>query len=173
MLPHRLPAWARRQLPDEFLARVEAQPSGVRLAFRTRATAVELDVLPTKRAYRGAPPQPDGVYDLVVDGRLTGRSSTTRPGQPGTVGFADLSAEVKDVEIWLPQTEITELIALRTDAPVEAVQDHGGRVWLHHGSSISHGSTAAGPTETWPALAAAQSATGGGHAHSGRPRRPE
>jgi hypothetical protein len=170
VLPHRLPAWARRQFPDEFLARVEAQPSGVRLAFRTRATAVELDVLPTKRAYRGAPPQPDGVYDLVVDGRLTGRasapggnltiidmadqSSTTRPGPAGTLGFADLPAEVKDVEIWLPQTEITELIALRTDAPVEAVPDRGRRVWLHHGSSISHGSTAAGPTETWPALAA-------------------
>jgi hypothetical protein len=74
VLPHRLPAWARRQFPDEFLARAEAQPSGVRLAFRTRATAVELDVLPTKRAYRGAPPQPDGVFDLVVDGRLTGRA---------------------------------------------------------------------------------------------------
>lgn len=27
-------------------------------------------------------------------------------------------------------------------------------MWLHHGSSISHGSTAAGPTSTWPALAA-------------------
>ena len=170
VLPHRLPAWARKQFPDEFLARVEAQPSGVRLAFRTRATAVELDVLPTKRAYLGAPPQPDGVFDLVVDGRLTGRASapggnlttidmadqsaTTRPGPPGTVGFADLPAEVKDVEIWLPQTEITELIALRTDAPVEAVPDRGRRIWLHHGSSISHGSTAAGPTETWPALAA-------------------
>ncbi|CAM5737647.1 Lipase OS=Streptomyces tendae OX=1932 GN=GUR47_05445 PE=4 SV=1 [Streptomyces tendae] len=27
-------------------------------------------------------------------------------------------------------------------------------MWLHHGSSISHGSDAAGPTTTWPALAA-------------------
>jgi hypothetical protein len=27
-------------------------------------------------------------------------------------------------------------------------------VWLHHGSSISHGSDADGPTTTWPALAA-------------------
>jgi lysophospholipase L1-like esterase len=27
-------------------------------------------------------------------------------------------------------------------------------VWLHHGSSISHGSDAASPTTTWPALAA-------------------
>lgn len=32
---------------------VEAQP--VRLAFRTTATTVELDVLPTKTVYKGAP----------------------------------------------------------------------------------------------------------------------
>ncbi|MEU8353552.1 lipase, partial [Streptomyces sp. NPDC048845] len=32
--------------------------------------------------------------------------------------------------------------------------DRGRRVWLHHGSSISHGSDAASPTTTWPALAA-------------------
>ncbi|PRX98960.1 GDSL-type esterase/lipase family protein [Allonocardiopsis opalescens] len=172
VLPHRLPARARRLFPDAYLARVESQPSGVRLAFRTRATAVELDVLATKRAYRGGPRQPDGVYDLLVDGRLTGQasapegrlelidmadqSSTVRPGPPGTVAFTGLPAEAKDVEVWLPQTETTELIALRTDAPAEPVPDRGRRVWLHHGSSISHGSTAASPTQTWPALAAAR-----------------
>ena len=52
-------------------------------------------------------------------------------------------------------TEITELVALRTDAPVEPAPDNGRKVWLHHGSSISHGSNAAAPTATWPALAAA------------------
>ena len=46
-------------------------------------------------------------------------------------------------------------MALRTDAPVEPVPDPGRRVWLHHGSSISHGSDAESPTTTWPALAAA------------------
>ena len=30
--------------------------------------------MPTKRVYVGAPPGPDGVYDLVVDGRLAGRA---------------------------------------------------------------------------------------------------
>ncbi|GAB7030163.1 GDSL-type esterase/lipase family protein [Streptomyces sp. NPDC021749] len=172
VLPHRLPTWARKQWPDDYLAMVESQPSGVRLVFRTRATAVELDTLPTKTVYEGAPPQPDGVYDLVVDGRLTARagvpagnvrtidlttqSMVTRPGPPGTLRFTELPAGAKDVEIWLPQTETTELIALRTDAPVEAAPDRGRRVWLHHGSSISHGSSAEGPTATWPALAAAR-----------------
>jgi hypothetical protein len=172
VLPHRLPAWVRTQFPNEYLAMVEAQPSGVRLAFRTRATAVELDVLPTKTVYRGAPAPADGVYELLVDGRLAGRASVvggnvrtvdmatlsavTRPGPAGTARFAGLPAGAKDVEIWLPQAEITELIALRTDAPVDVLPDRGRRVWLHHGSSISHGSGADGPTATWPALAAAR-----------------
>lgn len=41
------------------------------------------------------------------------------------------------------------------DAPVEPAPARGRRTWLHHGSSISHGSVAASPTTTWPALAAA------------------
>ncbi|MER6144609.1 GDSL-type esterase/lipase family protein [Streptomyces sparsogenes] len=173
LLPHRLPARARRQIPDDQLAVAEAQPSGVRLAFRTRATTIELDTLPTKRVYRGFPAPPDGVYDLVVDGRLTAQatvaggnvrtitdmftqSSELSEGPAGTARFTDLPAGDKGVEIWLPHTEITELIALRTDAPVESAPNSGRRVWLHHGSSISHGSNAAHPTAVWPALAAAQ-----------------
>ncbi|MFJ5105086.1 GDSL-type esterase/lipase family protein [Streptomyces sp. NPDC088554] len=170
VLPHRLPAWARRQIPDGQLAMAEAQPSGVRVVFRTRATRVELDVLPTRTVYEGAPPRPDGVYDLLVDGRPAGRatasgghvltvdmatgSAVTQPGPVGSVRFAGLPAGRKDVEIWLTYREITELVALRTDAPVEPAPDHGRRVWLHHGSSISHGSDAESPTTTWPALAA-------------------
>ncbi|MGK5447718.1 GDSL-type esterase/lipase family protein [Streptomyces radiopugnans] len=172
VLPHRLPAWARAQCADGQLAMAESQPSGVRLALRTRATAVELDVLPTKRVYTGAPPRPDGVYDLLVDGRPAGRASVAggstltidmatgtaghRPGPVGTIRFSGLPGRAKDVEIWLPHNETTELVALRADAPVEPAPDRGRAVWLHHGSSISHGSDAASPTTTWPALAAAR-----------------
>ncbi|GAA0375163.1 SGNH/GDSL hydrolase family protein [Streptomyces blastmyceticus] len=148
----------------------ESQPSGVRLVFRTRATAVELDTLPTKRVYVGAPPRPDGVYELLVDGHPVGRAGVTggntltvdmatgtaehRPGPVGTLRFTGLPDGVKNVEIWLPHNETTELVALRTDAPVEPAPDRGRKVWLHHGSSISQGSDAASPTTTWPALAA-------------------
>ncbi|MEU2496070.1 GDSL-type esterase/lipase family protein [Streptomyces sp. NPDC007883] len=171
VLPHRLPARARAQCADGQLAMAESQPSGVRLVFRTRATAVELDTLPTKRAYVGAPPRPDGVYDLVVDGRLAGQGSVSggdtltidmttgtaenSPGPVGTLRFTGMPAGTKTVEIWLPHNETTELVALRTDALVEPVPATGRKVWLHHGSSISHGSDAASPTTTWPALAAA------------------
>ncbi|MFI8351208.1 GDSL-type esterase/lipase family protein [Streptomyces sp. NPDC085596] len=170
LLPHRLPARARAQCADPQLHLVESQPSGVRLVFRTRATAIELDTLPTKRAYIGAPPRPDGVYDLLVDGLPAGSTSVTggdtltidmstgaaerTSGPVGTARFTGLSAGDKVVEIWLPHNETTELVALRTDAPVEPVPESGRPVWLHHGSSISHGSDAASPTGVWPAVAA-------------------
>jgi len=168
--PHRVPAWARDQ-GDGQLAMAEAQPSGVRIVLRTSATVVELDTIRTTTAYVGLPGRPDGVYDLVVDGALAGHATgsggnvleidmTTggteyRPGPVGTVRFDGLPDTMKDVEIWLPWNEATELVALRTDAPVSPVPASGQRVWLHHGSSISHGSNSTSPTATWPALAAA------------------
>jgi hypothetical protein len=171
LLPHRLPAWAREQYPDPQLMMVEAQPSGVRLVFRTEATVIELDALATRRVYIGMPARPDGIYDLVVDGVLAAQASidggnimtinlatgamVTAPGAPGTVRFSGLAAGAKDIALWLPYNETTELIALRMDAPIAAVPAIGRKVWLHHGSSISHGSDAASPTQTWPALAAA------------------
>lgn len=171
VLPHRLPARARAQCADAQLAQSEAQPSGVRLVFRTRARVVELDALRTKMAYRGVPSRPDGVYDVHVDGTLTAQASVGggnvrwvdmatgeagfEPGTAGTVRFEDLPDRDKTVELWLPWNERTELIALRTDAPVEPAPASGRRVWLHHGSSISHGSHAASASTIWPALAAA------------------
>lgn len=167
--PHRLPAWATAQAADPQLAAVEVEPSGVRLTFRTRATRVELDARRTRRLYGGLPARPDGRYDLVVDGRPAGHATvgggathttdlrtgitTTDEGPAGTVRFAGLPMQDKRIELWLPHNEATELLALRTDAPIEAVPEPG-RIWLHHGSSISQGSNAAGPTDIWPAVAA-------------------
>ncbi|MFF0816234.1 GDSL-type esterase/lipase family protein [Rhodococcus sp. NPDC003318] len=168
VLPHRLPAWARAQCPDPQLAVSESQPSGVRVAFRSRATVVELDVLPTKATYPGFPRRTDGVYDLLVDGAPTAQAvatggdvqtidlatgtSTTRPGEATTLRFTDLPEREKDIEIWLPHNERTQLVALRTDAPVEPWRER--TVWLHHGSSISQGSNAVRPTGIWPAIGA-------------------
>ncbi|MCQ0032672.1 lipase [Burkholderia glumae] len=171
---HRLPAWARAQCADPQLTMVEAQPSGVRLVFRTRATRLELDTLPTRYRYAGVPARPPGVYDLLVDGRLFAQASaeggehvvldpgggaaTHQAGPAATLRFAGLPAHHKRVEIWLPHNETTRLVALRADAPLEAIDardDGARRVWLHHGSSISQGSNAASPTGIWPALAAA------------------
>lgn len=170
VLPHRLPAWARAQYSDPQLAMVEAQPSGVRLRFRSAATLIELDARPTKRDYPGLPARPDGRYDLLVNGEFaastsiaggstmimnfTGEPPEVRRGPSGTARFSELDGRDKEIEIWLPWDETTELITLRTDAPVEMITQSGKPVWVHHGSSISHGSNAAGPSETWPAIAA-------------------
>ncbi|MGS0683609.1 GDSL-type esterase/lipase family protein [Nakamurella sp. GG22] len=170
VLPHRLPAWVRDQYTDGQLAMVEAQPAGVRVAFNTSATVVELDALATRQVYTGLPARPLGVYDLLIDGRLAdqarveggdtvtvdmGTGATEyRSGPPGTIRFTGLPDRMKDVEIWLPHNERTELVALRTDAPVTPMSTRGRRTWLHHGSSISQGSNATNPTATWPAKAA-------------------
>lgn len=170
VLPHRLPGWARAQCADPQLAMAESQPAGCRVVFQTRSTVIELDALRTRPAYRGLPMRPDGVYDLLIDGQLTAQHSLgggnvllkdaatgteeLLPGAPGTVRFADLPDRLKTVEIWLPHNETTELIALRSDQPLEA-RPVTQPVWLHHGSSISHGSNALHPTGTWPAVAAA------------------
>jgi len=172
LLPLRLPVRARAQFPEDgMLQAVVAQPSGVRLAFRTAATVIELDVLPGKIQFEGAPPRPPCPFDLLVDGGLAAQATVeggntillslrTRrmevtSGAPGTARFAGLPARMKDVEIWLPHQEIVELIALRADAPAEPPADLVRPRWVHHGSSISHGANADSPTGTWPAVAAA------------------
>jgi len=170
LLPHRLPAWARDQCPDPQLLMAESQPAGVRLVFRTAATEVELDAHRVLTNYEGVPRRPDCFYDLCVDGELTAQMSITggdevvldfsggaehRRGPTGTVRFVGLPARDKLVELWLPWSETTHLVELRADAPIfPAPLDRP--VWLHHGSSISHGSVADSPSTTWPALAAAR-----------------
>lgn len=168
LLPHRLPAWARAQTDDPQLRLVEAQPSGVRLAVRTTATRLELDVLPTKRQYAGVPARPDGRYDVLVDGALAEQltapggnvltvdmmtgAHTFEAGEPTTLAVG-LPAGETALEVWLPHDEQTEVVAVRADAPLEPLADDRPR-WLHHGSSISHGSNATHPTGTWPVVAA-------------------
>ncbi len=172
LLPHRLPAWARTQCPDAQLMMAESQPSGVRLVFQTKATAIELVALPTKRAYSALGPRPDGVYDLFIDGRLAHQGSVPggrllhvdmatgaanlAEGAPGVLRFDGLPAEGKIVELWLPHDEVTELVALRSDAPLFPSAASGKRRWVHHGSSISQGSNSTQPSGTWPAVAAAR-----------------
>ena len=171
LLPRRLPAWTRAQYPDPFMDGVTMMPSGVRLAFRTAATVVELTLLTTVWRLTGRPDAiPTGVVDLVVDGELAGqavapagnmlwhddvrRDGRLEAGEPGTVRFDGLPVGVKDVELWLPQQTPCELVALHADAAVLPPRPHGRRVWVHHGSSISHCMEADRPTGTWPVVAA-------------------
>lgn len=169
---HRLPSHARAQCNDPQLHMVEAQPAGARLRFRSTATIIELDAWPTRYTFAGVPARPDGIYDLLIDGKLHAQASviggdsltidmsngstSTVSAAASTLRFADLPPGQKTIELWLPHNETTELVELRANAPVSPIHDDQRRRWLHHGSSISQGSNATNPTGTWPAIAAAQ-----------------
>lgn len=172
-LPRRLPLWTRAQYADQGIDEMVAQPSGVRLAFRSSADTVELDVLTWHGVWPGDP-IPLGVsgFDLVVDGVVralgetrvagdialcdeTGAVVERRPGRVATVRFDGLGDGHKEFEIWLPHHTRVYLVALRASAPIERPEQAGDEFrWLHHGSSISHCHEAERPTETWPAVAA-------------------
>ena len=170
--PRRLPAWTAAKMLDPSLAFMARMTSGVRLALRTNAKRIELDVLETGlRIDQGA--RVPAVFDLRVDGVLVERRTvehgntlevdfTATPaktsmlaGVHSTLTF-DLSGEaMRDVDIWLPQSAGAELLGLRISSEALALPPTGNRRrWAHYGSSISHGMEAAGPSDTWPAVAA-------------------
>ncbi|WP_435405777.1 SGNH/GDSL hydrolase family protein [Mycolicibacterium parafortuitum] len=140
------------------------------MAVRSAATVIELDLLRTRVVLTGVPPRADGVVDLLIDGRRVGHAevyggdlvridprtgaSETESGDVATLRFAGLPPRDKTVELWLPHYERTELVGVRTDAPIAPVPT-GRPTWVHHGSSISQGSNADSPSTTWPALVAA------------------
>lgn len=169
--PRRLPAWTRPQIPDIVMDVIVQMPSGVRLRFRSDTTAVELDVMVTLLQILPRPLVP-AVFDLTVDGELVHQVPTTEgtllqldladptalavvPGEPTTIRVEGLDPGSKVIEIWLPQASTVELRGLRVDeSAATEVAPRTDRVWVHHGSSISHCMEAASPTGTWPAVAA-------------------
>jgi hypothetical protein len=165
---HRLPRWVRQQFPDAQLLAMESQPSGGRVVLRTEASVIELVSHPTRIGYLGAD-RPRGSFDIFVNGLFTARDmlddgdlievdlrtgeSSYRPGLPHTTTISGLPPGPNTIEIWLPHNESIDLVELRADATISA--DTGRTpVWVHHGSSISHGSNALAPSEIWPAVAA-------------------
>ena len=173
--PRRLPDWTRPQVPA-FMEIMVTQPSGVRLAFATDATHIELDVCLTRIQMASRTPR-TAVFDLICDGNLQQSCAEdsghvlqvdlrkpTQPtfvaGESGTVVFEHLPAGMKQCEIWLPTSAQVALRKLRFNemATVETASGEGKkRRWVHHGSSISHCAEAASPYLSWPAIAAARS----------------
>ncbi|MET0901098.1 MAG: GDSL-type esterase/lipase family protein [Mycobacterium sp.] len=165
---HRLPAWVRHQFPDRQLLAMESQPSGARLVLRTTARTVELTTQATRMAYRGAV-RPRGCLDIFVNGDFRSRDVldggdvveidletgdvTSMTGPAHTTVVTGLPPGENRVEIWLPHNESVALLELRADGPV-AEDVAASPTWVHHGSSISQGSNATAPSETWPATAA-------------------
>lgn len=165
---HRLPRPYRDREADGQLALMEVQPSGIHLAFRTRATRVVLELRATRVTYAGFARE-RGAVDVTVDGDvhsshrldrgnaleldLATGARTMSAGETDLVDLEGLAPDDKRVELWLPHNEQVDLVSLRADAPLRPVDD-ARPVWVHHGSSISHGSQAATPLQIWPVVAA-------------------
>ena len=172
--PLRAPESAFVQMPGPFTREVFRMTSGVRLAFSTEATALELDVAVSRMRWEVDPPSTvPAVFDLVADGvtldsrgvepvayrvfRTDGAFLEEQEPAPFTLRFDGLAPVCKEVEVWLPATAAVELRGLRADAALDTPAAHRPR-WVHYGSSISHCIEARRPTETWPAVAARRAA---------------
>jgi lysophospholipase L1-like esterase len=119
--------------------------AGVRAAVRTDATALELRVIASSGEV--------GALDIVVDGALWRRE----PLAGGTnTRYVPLPPGTKLVEVWLPQYGQTRIgpLLLHGAAIAEPAGGNGDIHWVTYGSSITQCHSAAGPSETWPALVA-------------------
>jgi len=166
--PHRLPGWADAQMPDPALQLMAAMTAGVRLVFRSDTQRLRIEAQAIGFQMAGTPRR-RVAFDLVIDGELQARQFDAAgptliigppamvrfdPGGASTITFDTLLSRDKTIELWLPQSAQVELRGLAIDADASFAAAPAGRLWIHHGSSISHAMDAAGPAETWPALVA-------------------
>lgn len=164
----RLPAWTQAQSPEAAFELMVAMGSGVRLCFTTDADTIELDALATGLQFVGEPRRPS-VFDLCADGVCVSRkmppegptflidrdkSVRFEAGSACTVQFSGLGSALKSIAVFLPHAAMTDIRGLRLSSSAQLEANPSPRFrWAHYGSSISHGMEAAGPSETWPALA--------------------
>jgi hypothetical protein len=169
LLPRRATEEAFRRIPDDFMRASVGQSAGIRLAFRTAATRLELRVSGMKMTELPDTPMPEGWYDVTRDGEIVAsaasmvgprfvfsfeRPDAFRVDGPDDVLAFDLPGDDAEYELWLPYTDEVELLALSADALVLPATASDRPRWLHHGSSISHGYIASRTTNTWPVIAA-------------------
>ncbi|WP_157008971.1 GDSL-type esterase/lipase family protein [Agromyces laixinhei] len=140
--PWRLPSGVMRALDVDDLAARARDPAGVRLEVVTDADAIRIEVVA---------PEDSAPFDVCVDGVLDARLSVT-----GRCALeVGLDGRRHLVEIWLPQfgnvvIGEVEFVGARTIGR----RDAAPRRWSTYGSSITQCRSAAGPTETWPAIVA-------------------
>jgi GDSL-like Lipase/Acylhydrolase family len=168
---HRVPAAGRSRLIDPGIEQVSSTPSGVRLEVLTDASHIELDVALTHVIVKGTK-STGSVFDVVIDGRLCEplhiEQETLNVIDLGTfethvVDAAPARVRIqlgspaveRHVVVWLPHASALRLVDVRIPEGADLRAAPQGRpLWVHHGSSISQGSQADRPTETWPAIAA-------------------
>ncbi|MFC6230633.1 SGNH/GDSL hydrolase family protein [Paenibacillus allorhizosphaerae] len=121
-------------------------PAGVRLSFHTDSSRVQVRVVP--EAYEIA-------MDCVVNGVLV-HTALMEAGSEWA-SFESLPSGTKLVEIYLSQKQPVRIREVNIDsgATCSASSEEKFR-WVAYGSSITQCAEAASPSQTWPALAAAE-----------------
>ena len=169
LLPRRVTEEGMRRIPDAFMRASVGQSAGIRLAFRTAASRLELRVSGMKMTDSRTADMPAAAYELCTGGDVvTVATSSIGPrylfsfeqplegivaGPDDILAFDVPPGEERDFELWLPYSDEVELLGFAADGPVHAPRDREASIplrWLHHGSSISHGYIATTTTHTWP-----------------------
>ncbi|MHA7175174.1 GDSL-type esterase/lipase family protein [Arthrobacter sp. Sr24] len=126
------------------LANRAAMAAGVRAGWRTSGGTLTL---------AGTGAEDCAPYDVLVNGQRTHRLPAT--GQHRHEVVLDNVPPNALVELWLPHFGDFALTEAALDGgSVTSVAEVGPR-WITYGSSITHCQQADGPTQTWPALVAA------------------
>lgn len=148
LLPLRIPRERLGTTLSARFAQLARTSAGVRFAVRTDAASIGLEV----ELARGGVP-----LDITVDGALahrwTGGQGRHRPRFP----LPAAERRPVEVQVWLPHLDAARIAAVHLAghrSPLLPAERTGPR-WIVYGSSITHCVFAAGPSETWPALVAA------------------
>jgi hypothetical protein len=126
------------------LAEKAGETAGVRVAFMSDSTSVELHVAITDK---------DILFDMVIEDELVG-TKTLIAGEEICL-FTNLPGSMKRVEVYFSQKAVVIVKALKVDdgASVTPLPNNQPR-WVAYGSSITQCSAAESPAQTWPAIVA-------------------
>lgn len=160
-----LPEWARRRSGSLWLDTLARAGTGVGVRIVTAARWVELELLFTRYAFADVVEparilvEADGRTWLVDldedDGIVLREPELARRGSATTVRIQlDEAGDTRLVVVRLSQAAATEIVAIRADAPLAPATPNPRPLWLHHGSSISHGTNLVDPQAPWPHRAA-------------------
>lgn len=141
--PWRLPHEQLNLFASQVVQRA-GDAAGVRLAFLTDSTFVELHVARSDQ---------DRQFDLVVDGELS-ETVILLAGDEICL-FTNLPDKLKRVEIYFTQNAAVNVKTLKVEVEASAAPAPNDQPrWITYGSSITQCSTAESPSQTWPALVA-------------------
>lgn len=148
--PWRIPYRELELYPPNGIDGKAEMTAGVRLRLRTDSVRAALTFTPL------GPMQEPARFDCVVDSVLSGTAEVYEGAE--RVDFAGLPPGMKVMELFLPQNTGLTLTGLYVEEETSVLPCPDLRPrWVAYGSSITQCVAAAGPSRTWPAIAARES----------------